>query len=246
VSDPQQRDQPLRRWGALRAIMTDSVLLAGLVFGLIVIAIIFGMIRLGAQEGLRLSRAGRVIGGPPITYIIAYAPMLYVSARRIGRAGVRIRLDPAAPAVLLGIGMGAAIAIAGIAYNFAIVRLFGRHALPDMLRELREAKGNLPLLTFIVFAMVIVAPVCEELFFRAALFGSASAAGQGTLGAIVSSLLFALSHGAPYLIVYYFASGIVFCLLFKRLKTLLAPIAAHSAVNAIACLLTLYSLHFRH
>lgn len=232
---------------AARTIAIDTLLVTALMFGLGLIVAIVGAIRLGPQESLRESRAGHVPGGPLATYLAGYAPMVYVSLRRIRRSRVRELFDgPARPAVVWGIAAGVGLWTLGFLHNIAVIKLFGRHAFPDMLGDLRAAKGRPLMLAFVVFGMVVIAPICEELFFRAVLFGSAWSVGQARLGAIASSLLFAIGHLAPYLILLYFASGIVFCLLFGRFKTLLAPIAAHSAVNAISCSLALYSLYFRH
>ena len=82
-----------------------------------------------------------------------------------------------------------------------------------------------------LIAVVFVAPVVEELFFRGMLLTRWSLKWGPTAGIIASSALFGLFHvgffGA-------FAFGVAMSLLYIQTKTLLVPIAAHFLNNLVA------------
>jgi membrane protease YdiL (CAAX protease family) len=90
-------------------------------------------------------------------------------------------------------------------------------------------------LLWVTPAVVILAPLGEEVLFRGAMFGRFSRAQKPITGAVVTSLLFALVHGIPLLIPVFFVYGILFCWLFRRTGDLLAPMSAHAMINLIAC-----------
>jgi uncharacterized protein len=67
------------------------------------------------------------------------------------------------------------------------------------------------------------------------MFGSAHAAGLSIVGVGISAVLFATVHLLPLLAPFYAFFGVVMCWLYVRTGTLAAPIAAHMAMNGLAC-----------
>ena len=123
----------------------------------------------------------------------------------------------------------------------------------------RESPGVAIPLAF--FAVVLLGPAVEELVFRGAIFGglyrlfrlatergmrrnadpegapqSSSAAGKVALvlSAALSSVLFALLHFSPVLVVALFALALVLCELYRRSGSLLTPFVAHATFNPLA------------
>lgn len=113
--------------------------------------------------------------------------------------------------------------------------------------------SNLPLIkdvlathpVFLSLFAVVLAPAYEELLFRRVLFGRLWAAGWPWLGAVLSSLAFALAHELPgangnpplatlLLWTIYAGMGLAFAWLYRRTGTLWAPIAAHMLNNGLA------------
>ena len=86
----------------------------------------------------------------------------------------------------------------------------------------------------------LVFPLCQELFFRGALFGSFQGAGRPWTGIVVSALLFTVVQldlrAAPIFLV----MGVVQAWLYKRTESLLAPLVAGFVCAALA--ITLPSL----
>lgn len=89
-----------------------------------------------------------------------------------------------------------------------------------------------------VLKSVLLAPVCEELFFRGYFFAALKeAAGKGALA--ITSLFFALVHGVDAALLPRFALGLLLGALMERTDSLLAPMLVHAAYN-----LTLLVLSF--
>lgn len=112
-----------------------------------------------------------------------------------------------------------------------------------------------------VFAIVLLGPAVEELVFRGAIFGglyrlfriatergmrrgdlpdaaiqNSTAAGKVALvlSAALSSVLFALLHFSPVLVIALFVLAVVLCELFRRSGSLLPPFVAHATFNSFA------------
>ena len=80
----------------------------------------------------------------------------------------------------------------------------------------------------------LIAPICEELFFRGVLFGSFSAAGQGRVGAIVSAVAFAVAHLDMVNFLALAVIGLALAWLYQKTGSILSVITAHAVNNAIA------------
>lgn len=92
---------------------------------------------------------------------------------------------------------------------------------------------------FTLLAAVIVAPICEEVFFRGYLFGGLLRGMNVWLATLISALLFTLVHGdigsaAPLLII-----GLILPVLRWRTGSLWPGVALHTLNNLIAALTVL-------
>jgi membrane protease YdiL (CAAX protease family) len=85
-----------------------------------------------------------------------------------------------------------------------------------------------------VAALVLVAPIVEELLFRGCVFGRFEAYRYGVSGAIVSALMFAVVHGVLALLPFYFGVGIILAWLCHRTHSLWPSMALHCLNNGIA------------
>ena len=84
-----------------------------------------------------------------------------------------------------------------------------------------------------IIAVVVAAPLGEEVFFRGMLFGSL----RGRIGfagaAALSAAVFALVHVQPPLVILMFFVGFGLAWVYERRGSLVAPIAAHATFNLI-------------
>lgn len=87
----------------------------------------------------------------------------------------------------------------------------------------------------------VVAPICEELFFRGYLLAALREAGvRGAL--IVSALFFALVHGADTMLLARFLLGLLLGGMMARADSILAAIILHAAYNLTVLLLSFAGL----
>lgn len=136
---------------------------------------------------------------------------------------------------IIGVGVlaGVIMALAGVVFGYVIQFLtdepgasYNRWA---MINEF-ETFGKFS----VIFLGVIIAPICEELFFRGIIFRSFTDYGYTLTGYIVSSLSFAAVHFSPENIVVYVIFGTVLSCAYRKTQSLITAIVAHSINNAIA------------
>ena len=84
-----------------------------------------------------------------------------------------------------------------------------------------------------VLAVVVAAPLGEEIFFRGMLFGGLRSRIGFAGAAAVSSAVFALVHVQPPLVVLMFFVGFRLAFVYERRRSLVAPISAHAAFNLV-------------
>ncbi|MEI7615194.1 MAG: CPBP family intramembrane glutamic endopeptidase [Actinomycetota bacterium] len=83
----------------------------------------------------------------------------------------------------------------------------------------------------------VIAPICEEIFFRGFLFEGFKKRWGVPAGIIISSLLFSAAHLDLYNFLPLFAIGCVLAYLFHKTKSLLPVILLHAAYNLILILI---------
>lgn len=157
--------------------------------------------------------------------------------------GVRL-LDRSVGAAIwsfvLGVLIGAPAWLVGtlIAYLVATV-LAGLGVTPDSVlpMELLEAIPPLPL----VVALVVAAPIAEELFFRAVLF-SAWEREYGYWRALIgSSAIFALVHLSLFALAPILILAFVLGYVYARTRSLITVIGIHATFNAISAAIILFA-----
>ena len=93
--------------------------------------------------------------------------------------------------------------------------------------------------TVIVLAVVLVAPIAEELFFRGVVY-NAWEREYGTRVAVFGSAgLFAAIHGSLYLLLPIFTLGVALALVYRATRSLPAAILMHAGFNAVTVTITL-------
>lgn len=135
------------------------------------------------------------------------------------------RAAAAGAALRWGCALGAAVAVAGLAYLYLLRHVdLGQGALPAV-PLVKAARLWLLALT------VLAAPLCEEFIFRGLIFGGLRRS-MGAWPAIFgSAAIFAVVH-PPLAMLPVFMVGIVAGLAYERSKVLLAPMLVHAIYNA--------------
>jgi membrane protease YdiL (CAAX protease family) len=91
----------------------------------------------------------------------------------------------------------------------------------------------------IVLAVVILAPIAEEIFFRGVVFNAWLREGGRAYAYVGSAALFAVIHLSLVSLVPIFFLGLGLAWVYRRTGTLLAPMAMHATVNGISVAVTL-------
>jgi hypothetical protein len=90
-----------------------------------------------------------------------------------------------------------------------------------------------------ILAIVILAPIAEEIFFRGVVFNAFLREGGRRWAFIGSSLLFGAIHLSLVALIPIFLLGLALAWVYERTNNLLAPIAMHMVVNGASVLIAL-------
>ena len=145
---------------------------------------------------------------------------------------------PVGPALASGAVAGVALLVFGIMYGLAVHAIFGPKAdttgIWAMVKDL-PLWGRIA----IVVSGAVVAPVCEEVFFRGGCYASFAGAGRPRVGLWTSAIFFSLVHfhleNTPAYVVF----GLILATVYRRTNSILAPMLAHVINNAGAFALLL-------
>lgn len=85
-----------------------------------------------------------------------------------------------------------------------------------------------------IVAIVILAPIAEELFFRGVVFNAWLREGGPRFAYLGSAILFAVIHLSLVAVLPIFLLGLALAWVYRRTGNLLAPIAMHAVVNGIS------------
>jgi len=153
--------------------------------------------------------------------------------RRRGEPLPKLWAGPARRALLLG--LVASLLVGGLVWAYEQVL---RHFLesPNLAANcwisITYGMGR-PLQVFTCLTILLLVPLLHEVFFRGLVFGSWASAGWVWTGAMVSALAAALRLDW-YRLPQVFLLGLILAWLFRRSGSLLAPLTAHVAGNAVA------------
>ncbi len=150
-----------------------------------------------------------------------------LSALGITRAGLN------GPVIIgwAGLGLGISL-VAGALYAVAVTGLGIESLEPRPVPETALGDGSIRALT--VGILVVVGPLAEEVFFRGFLL-MAFVQGIGVIpGLIVTSAIFAVSHGDPAVMLPVFASGVSLSVVYLLTRSIWPSVVAHSAQNYLA------------
>lgn len=146
--------------------------------------------------------------------------------------------------------LGTFPAVYGFSYGVALLTLLasfllsrwlgGQTLIEDLLRPTTlEPTTNLASILMMVFMMVIIAPVFEEIWVRGIMYDALKPYGTG-MAIIISSVIFGLMHGSLQMLFYTTAAGFAFGYIRYATGSLLIVTIIHAMVNAIAAGLLIF------
>ncbi|MEP6807262.1 MAG: type II CAAX endopeptidase family protein [Chloroflexota bacterium] len=216
------------------------------IFVLLLLAIIVGtIVSLGAGgtalalfDGGTLSVGGTLllltstqIGLTAVTGGLVVAPKALAGFRLVPRSGV-------ARSVLIGFALAIPAWIGATAIAFLSSSLLKAIGFKEEVGVL-DSVLNRGDPTVILIALLLVAPVAEELFFRGVVYNAWERERGSSMAVFGSAALFAAIHTSLFSLVPIFALGVALALLFRRTRSLPATMAMHAGFNAISVALAL-------
>ena len=144
----------------------------------------------------------------------------------------------AGEALALGIGWGAVAWLGSTLIGGVVVLIMDALGM-DPQPQAAEQAIELVEPWLVIIAVVVVAPIAEEVFFRGVVFNALLREAGPRWAFIGSSALFAVIHLSLVAVVPLFLLGLAFAWIYQRTQNLLAPIAMHAVVNAVSVAVTL-------
>ncbi|MGH2455683.1 MAG: lysostaphin resistance A-like protein [Candidatus Limnocylindria bacterium] len=230
---------------AVRAVIVREVLPAGRYRGpsivvLLLLALIvstFGSVA-AAQELAAIQGDGRpTVPGSLLLLTITQISLLAVAAVFVlmprALAGIRLLPDRGLRrSVLLGLGLALPAWVGAQLLGYLVVSLLDRMGLePEP--GIAEAAIQRVDPAVLVLALVLVAPVAEEIFFRGVVYNAWEREYGSRRALYGSAVLFGLIH-APIFVFVPIAVGLVLALVYRSTRSLPAAIALHAGFNAIS------------
>jgi uncharacterized protein len=141
-------------------------------------------------------------------------------------------------AIVAGLGWGVLAWIGSTIVLFLVSELLARIGRPPPVGPAEQAIAMLnPWL--VTVAIVVFAPIAEELFFRGIVFNAWLREASRTWAYIGSAALFAAIHLSLESLLPIFLLGLALAWVYQRTGNLLAPITMHATVNAISVAIAL-------
>lgn len=192
--------------------------------------------------------------GPLTLVILAATTVGWVAVRSRGAVGLLTgsrRPNRRDVLVALGLGVGAVVVVTvGLGIVLALLLQVLGMEVPVVQQELREAARDPQTAPLFVISAMVVAPICEELFFRGMLFPAIAKRFGLWAGIVLSAIVFGLVHlnqagdlvGGALLLLRLVPLGILFGWLYHWRGTIIVPMIVHSIFNGASVALLLAGL----
>jgi|GEM_PF-2331097 membrane protease YdiL (CAAX protease family) len=141
------------------------------------------------------------------------------------------------PSGLGGSGLRVVFVVTPLVLAINVVMLFvlglsGWEPTPNPMLEMFVA-GGLGTVAMLIFGAVVIAPVCEELLFRAVLHGALSARLSWAPATVMTALIFATVHGIVENVPALFVLGLILQRQLRDSGSLWLPIMTHAVFNGV-------------
>jgi membrane protease YdiL (CAAX protease family) len=219
-------------------------ILLGVVVAFVVFVVLGAVIVGGAMAAFGDNSLGsdiaEAIAIALLDVVLVGTVLLVIGRRGAGRPALGFRTP--------GVGWGGLTAYIFVAYFAAIglVNLYGVAIDLLGLNQL-EPSQQLPndfydhdiVVALTGFAIVFMAPVAEEIFFRGFIFGGLRRYMNLPLAGLISGVLFSLAHGDPGLVIPFTAVGLVLAVVYEKSGSLYTSIGVHFVFNCLSFTLLL-------
>ncbi len=178
-----------------------------------------------------------------LSSVILYAFLLggtFYSVRVRHRAEISalgLRLKGLGGGFAWGLGLGLPLFVAAIIAAYVSQLIFRNTNTPDMVsrsvNEISSGKVNAGLVLLLAFTLVVLAPICEEIFFRGYLYPALRNRLERQPAMIINGLLFAAAHFEIVGFLPRFLLGWGLCYIYERKGNLSGPMTGHALYNGL-------------
>ncbi|MGX6392383.1 CPBP family intramembrane glutamic endopeptidase [Lactiplantibacillus pentosus] len=169
-----------------------------------------------------------------VDYLVGALLLLWLARRMTAKNAVEQQRSNWLIAILWGL-IGLVLVIVGQVLILKITAMLGQSTASNNTSTLLTVGQQYPVF---FLAIIVGAPIMEEIVFRKVIFGNLSAV-TGKIGAaLISSFLFSLAHADGHLILYAFV-GLLFCWLYQHTGRIQASMTSHILMNAAVVVPTL-------
>lgn len=155
-------------------------------------------------------------------------------------AAIGLKLDGFGHGVALGFVMGLPVFLVAIAVAFIIQKLVHPTTTDQLSKSVNTISSGTVgwgLVALLAVTLVVLAPVCEEIFFRGYLYPALRNRMSKQPAMIINGALFAAAHFEIVGFLPRFLLGWGLCYIYERNKTLGGPMTAHALYNGVVLLL---------
>lgn len=182
--------------------------------------------------------AGHFLASEMLDALLLVSIPLYFILQIYAEPIVNFGFSAPAPGRNIATGVGTGVGLTLVSFGYGeVVEWFG-YAYEHPYLELFSNSSSPTMSAAVVFAVVALLPVAEEIFFRGFIFSVLNRKMSTSAAIITSATLFGIAHLSPLSLVFDVVFGVVLAVLLQKSTSLISPIAAHVTFNAIALALT--------
>lgn len=165
---------------------------------------------------------------------------------REGWAALGLPGSPGLSSVFRGLMWGFGLYLMAFVVNILVVSVFFEQVESQAILSLLVEAESFWTKAGLIFCIVVVAPISEEIFFRGFLYQALRKRWGIKMGAFSSGLAFAIVHFDWVVLISFTLLGIGFALLYEKTRSLISCIMAHGIFNAISVALLFFTLHMQN
>ncbi len=217
----------------------------GAVLGVVAAFIVLAVVAYADPTGYKANAVSILLLATVIIYVGLFLGMLRFLRRiphpgrwlGLRRPGISDAFLVAGLLVLWFVGTGIIVAIVTASMNHG-------QPVPSNAREMFNNHSNaVAVLVLALVAAAVVAPICEELFFRGMLYRYLLRRWPVWAAALVSATIFAAFHFIPILIPVFLFLGLILTIQYEITGSLTNSMLLHGAGNAVTTVLVYISLN---
>ena len=152
-----------------------------------------------------------------------------------------LRLEGFGKSLAWGVGLGIPLFVAAIGLAYLSQKVISPTRVDYVSQALDRMSTNgfdTALVVILFFTLLVLAPVCEEIFFRGYLYPALRNRMNMQPAMIVNSLIFAAVHFELVGFLSRLVLGYGLCYLYEKNRTITAPIACHALYNGLIVVLS--------